>query len=210
MKAENLTITSWSVIRNGEAVCNGKQLLKNISEGRDAFLKELYKILNCDYPKFYKMDDLSKLAFITSEALLKDKKLPYDPDEIALVFSNASASLDTDIHYYDSVSDKANYFPSPAVFVYTLPNIMVGEICIRNKFTGENAFFISEKFDAKLLASYTENIFSSGKAKCVIAGWVEINDKDWESSLFLIESMPANAPNTLSVMLEELYNDKKF
>src|SRR5215203_1457166 len=142
MKPEKLYISSWSVIRKGGAVSNGKTLLKNTSMESDVFLKELYKLLKCDYPKFYKMDNLSKLAFIASESLLKDKKLTYASEDIALVFSNSSASLDTDIHYFNSVNDKNNYFPSPAVFVYTLPNIMVGEICIRNQFMGENAFFI--------------------------------------------------------------------
>jgi hypothetical protein len=206
MKAENFIITTWSVIRNGAAVCDGRLLLKNTSENREAFLKELYKMLKCDYPKFYKMDDLSKLAFMTSEVLLKDTKMIDAGGEVALVFSNASASLDTDVHYFNSVADKSNYFPSPAVFVYTLPNIMVGEICIRNKFTGENAFFISEKFNAELLSSYAENILTSGKAKCVIAGWVEISDRDWEAALFLIENAPDKPGVNLSTAMKELYD----
>lgn len=206
MKTEKSTISSWCVIRNGIAMSNGEQLLKNTTEERDAFLKELYKKLNCDYPKFYKMDDLSKLAFIACEGLLRNRKLSYDPNEIALVFSNSSSSLDTDIHYFNSVADKANYFPSPAVFVYTLPNIMVGEICIRNKFTGENAFFISEEFNAELLSRYTEDLVSSGKAKCVISGWVEINEKQWEAVLFLIERGNPNGLELTEKSMADIYN----
>ena len=37
------------------------------------FTKDLYNQFKIDYPKFFKMDNLSKLAFLTSEILLKDK-----------------------------------------------------------------------------------------------------------------------------------------
>jgi len=154
------------------------------------------------------MDNLCKLAFVAAELLLKDHNPKGKSEEVALVFSNAGASLDTDKTYFSSVEDKSNYFPSPAVFVYTLPNIMMGEICIRHRFLGENVFFISEKFDGALLADYSESILSSGKATSVIAGWVEINDKEWEAVLFLIE--PEEKENTdqpLSLAsLERIYN----
>jgi hypothetical protein len=200
-------ITSSVVLRNGIAAMNGSVFFKG--EGKDvaAFSKELYKNLGTDYPKFFKMDHLCKLAFVSVELLLKGHSLEsYAADEVALVFSNASASIDTDRTYYKSIEDKKNYFPSPAIFVYTLPNIMMGEICIRHKLLGENTFFISEKFDAELLAKYSQELLSTGKAKCVIAGWVEINGDEWESSLFLIESSNDESGKVhSSTVLEELY-----
>jgi hypothetical protein len=206
MKAEKNYISAWCVIRNGIAISNGQSLVEGAPAERGLFLKELYKLLKCDYPKFYKMDDLSKLAFIASEVLLKDRKLNYAPGEIALVFSNSSASLDTDIHYFNSVEVKSNYFPSPAVFVYTLPNIMVGEICIRNKFSGENAFFVSEKFEPGLLSEYAVDLITAGKSKCVIAGWVEINEMNWEAVLFLIEGENSNGAELSEGNLVDIYN----
>lgn len=56
------------------------------------FAKEAYKALEISYPKFYKMDSLSKLAFLASEVVLKDEK----ERGVALVFSNKSSSLDSD------------------------------------------------------------------------------------------------------------------
>lgn len=207
MGAEKYHITSSVVLRNRAAIHNGSVLFEKKDGDEVSFIKELYKFLKCEYPKFYKMDNLCKLAFASAELLLKDRKLNYPHDKIALVLSNACSSLDTDKTYYSSVEDKSKYFPSPAVFVYTLPNIMMGEICIRQQFLGENAFFISEKFDGELLAEYTSNILSSGKAKCVITGWVEINEKDWEAALFLVEPMEKeNEGNRLSKeSLNEIY-----
>lgn len=206
---KDLRITSSVVLRHGVAARDGSVFLKGETKDVSGFTRELYKNLGSDYPKFFKMDNLCKLAFISVELLLKGHSLKlYSSDELALVFSNASASLDTDRTYFKSIEDKKNYFPSPAIFVYTLPNIMMGEICIRHKLLGENTFFISEKFDAELLASYSEELFSTGKAKCVIAGWVEINGEEWESSLFLIESTDENSGHTFSSgVMEELYRN---
>ena len=44
-----------------------------------------------------------------------------------LVLSNANASLDVDLKYAKTMQTGA----SPALFVYTLPNIVIGEISIR-------------------------------------------------------------------------------
>ncbi len=205
MSTKNLHITSWVVMRGNTAVHDGTVFFEQKDADVLPFIKELYKQLKCNYPKFYKMDNLCKLAFATTELVLKGHSLNYKSDEIALVFSNASSSLDTDKTYYNSVEDKSNYFPSPAVFVYTLPNIMIGEICIRHKFLGENAFFISEEFDADLLAEYAENILSSGKAKCLITGWVEINETEWEAVLFLVEKTESETKRLLKEKLNEIY-----
>jgi len=204
MGTENYHISSSIVVRNKVAINNGAVFFEKKDGDELTFIKELYKQLKSEYPKFYKMDNLCKLAFVAAELLLKDRKLSYASDEIALVLSNASSSLDTDRTYFNSVEEKSNYFPSPAVFVYTLPNIMMGEICIRHHFLGENAFFISEKFDADLLAEYSSNLLSSGKSSCVIAGWVEINGNNWEAAMFLVE---ATGKQDLSAAnLEKIYS----
>ena len=62
-----------------------------------------------------------------------------------MVFANSNSSLDVDIKHNASIADKEKYFPKPAVFVYTLPNIMLGELSIRHLLRGENIFFVSEK-----------------------------------------------------------------
>ncbi|MCX6273744.1 MAG: 3-oxoacyl-ACP synthase [Bacteroidetes bacterium] len=211
MKAEDLYITSSVVVRSKRAVHNGIVFFEKKDGDALSFVKELYKELKCDYSKFYKMDNLCKLAFAATELLLLNRTINCPKEEVALVFSNAGSSLDTDKTYYASVEDKSNYFPSPAVFVYTLPNIMMGEICIRHQFQGENAFFIAEKFDADLLVDYSANLLTSGKAKCVIAGWVEINENGWDAALFLIEkTAKENSGTRLSKeSLNEIYALKK-
>jgi 3-oxoacyl-(acyl-carrier-protein) synthase len=157
-----------------------------------AYLKGLYKHLNINYPKFFKMDVLSKTAFLTCEYLLKDKTIfdKFKGEEIAVILSNGSSSLNTDADYQTTINDRTDYFPSPAVFVYTLPNIMAGEICIRHKISGENSVFISENYNKEFIFDYVKILFETGNTKIAIAGRVEHSFPDGNifSELYLIEN----------------------
>lgn len=158
-------------------------------ESVNKFLKAIYRKHEIKYSKYFKMDNLSKLGFITSEALLKDTNIndKYKGDEIGLIIANSHSSLDTDKKYFETIRDKDNYFPSPSKFVYTLANILVGEICIRNKFLGESTFFISEKFDPQFISWYINDLMASKRIKCCIGGWVDLDESNYESFLFLAE-----------------------
>ena len=185
----NLQITSYCQIHEKKVVVNDRLIfyMENFLNFAD-FLKAVYKQEAISYPKFFKMDSLSKLGFLATELVLREKPIGrYCSEEVGVVLSNASASLDTDIIHNDSVKDKSHYFPSPSVFVYTLPNIVIGEICIKNKIKGENAFLVSEFFDGNLLENYVQNLFiNEGTAAC-ICGWVELLGNNYNALLMLIE-----------------------
>jgi len=159
------------------------------------FFKTLYKELAIDYPRFFKMDHLSKLAFLTAEFLFAAKEKTYKPEETALIFSNANASLDIDIRHNVSILDRQHYFPKPAVFVYTLPNIFLGELSIRHLFRGENTFFISKEFDIDFLTEYVSFLLTKTKHKACLLGRVDYLEGDFESCMCLVEKEgnPANA-----------------
>lgn len=182
-------ITASCVISKGVVYRNGISLFTNTELALSEFLLAAYRHFDFKYPKFYKMDNLSKLGWLASELIMQDGPEPghYQPEEIGLVFSNASASLDTDIKYYDTVKEIA----SPALFVYTLPNIVMGEICIRHQFKGENAFFISEKFDAAFIQQYVNNLFNNNTLQACICGWVEVLEDQYKTVLFLVENKNA-------------------
>lgn len=178
-------ITSSCVISNNAVRKNGKVVFTNDSTEVAGFLLSIYKWLDTAYVRFYKMDNLSKLGWLASEILLKDGfiKDQYKAEETGIVLANASSSLDTDIKYEASIRD----IPSPSVFVYTLPNIMTGEICIRNKFKGENAFFITEEFNAAFMQQYVNNLLDNGILQACICGWVELLENDYMVALYLVE-----------------------
>jgi hypothetical protein len=178
-------ITASCSISKGVVRKNDKVLFKDEGDSVKDFLLAAYKHLVVDYPKFYKMDSLSKLGFLAAEILLRDSfaKAKYKPAETGIVFANSNASLDADLNYWESVKNIA----SPALFVYTLPNIVIGEICIRNNFKGENAFFVQERFDVPFIEFYVNNLLDKHHLRACICGWVDIVGEEYQAVVYLIE-----------------------
>ncbi|NCA76443.1 MAG: 3-oxoacyl-ACP synthase [Alphaproteobacteria bacterium] len=183
-------ITAYTLIDGFKCMVNGRLLFyqENILTFAD-FIKALYKQEQVNYPKFYKMDALGKLGFIASELLLRNKDIKsYPPELTGVVLSNSSSSLDTDIAHNETIRDREHYFPSPSVFVYTLPNIVIGEICIRNGIKGENAFLVSESFNSELIAGYVTDLFSRELVKGCLCGWIEVLGNRCEAFLVWVEN----------------------
>ena len=197
-------ISSYVIIRNHTIVRDGVVLFKSGGSKED-FLNTAYAEGKFEYPKFYKMDSLSKLGFLAAEFLLKDRTLlnEYKPEEVALIFSNHHSSLDTDVRYFEGAKIAA----SPALFVYTLPNIVAGEICIRHKFKGENAFFISEQFESKQLTEYVDLVFMNSSTRACIAGWVEVWDEHYDVFLYLVEKDRPSAHIHSAEQVEVFYKN---
>jgi hypothetical protein len=160
--------------------------LENSNNSFADFAKLAYQNFEIKYPKFFKMDKLSKLAFLSASLVLEKVVKAEQENNIALVFANKSASLDTDADYQKTIADRDDYFPSPAVFVYTLPNICVGEISIKYKLQSENIFFVTEKLDAELMFAYAETILMKEKANQVLCGWVELYEENYHSFVYLV------------------------
>ncbi|MDM1367484.1 3-oxoacyl-ACP synthase [Myroides marinus] len=173
MEQHKYSISKWCTVSD-ETVSRLDQVVFEGEKGDfAAFAKAYYKANEIDYPKFFKMDALSKLAFIGSECLLMDEEFEKPSSDIALLFSNASSSLDTDLKHSESIVDKESFYPSPAVFVYTLANICLAEVSIKHKLQSENTFFVSPRFDIDLMHAQASYILETNRAKQVLCAWVE-------------------------------------
>ena len=74
------------------------------------------------------------------------------------------------------------------MFVYTLPNIVTGEIAIRNKYYGETSFYVLEEKDDKVMKEIVEQAFQDPVTESAIEGWLECSDSEhFEAELYLIE-----------------------
>jgi hypothetical protein len=184
-----MLITRFCSVKPPVLSFNGSIVFDQPSAGHADFLKSAYRRLSIQYPKFFKMDSLSKLAFLSTEILLRDMNITslYPSEEIGLILFNASSSLETDEKHQESISDHGNYFPSPSVFVYTLPNIMAGEISIRHKIKGENEVFITEKPHPDTIFHLVSELFLQNRVSCCITGWVEAYHERLSSCLMLVE-----------------------
>lgn len=200
-------ITRHSRICNRRLVLQGEVVYKNEEGTLDDFMEAAFASLSIAYPKFYKMDRLSKLGFLAMELLASDSQLMqrYTAQQVALVLSNAHASLDTDFQYYQSTKTMA----SPALFVYTLTNIVTGELCIRHGIKGENAFFVFPHFDAVQLCEYAEMVMASEKTQACVAGWVDVMGDQHDVFLYLMEKQEnENALQHSADQIQKLYQLK--
>jgi len=149
---------------------------------------EYYRSLKIDYPKFFKMDILSKLGFLASEMLLQDSMNRFiEREDVVIIYFNRSSSLYVDMQYQKTIQNNNDYYPSPSLFVYTLPNIVTGEIAIRNKFMGETIFYICENFDFEKMMNTVEDIFIDKTFTQALVGWIEASDNIFEVKMYLIE-----------------------
>ncbi len=187
MKDNPYKIAAYCHIKQQRISLNGDIILENSEIDFPSFIKSVYKHFDTDYPKFFKMDNLSKLAFMAAEIIMRPEKKGLENNQnIALVFSNRASSLDTDRKHEASIKDPNAYYPSPAIFVYTLPNICMGEISIRHQLNSENSFFIFDDFNAHYLSEYTNCLLQDVKAEKVLCGWVELDENTFEAFLYMV------------------------
>ena len=179
----------------------------------NAQLTELYRTHIGDWPKFYKMDTLSKAGFVATELLLKKVgERRCDSEEFirsrAIVLFGSTASLCADRNYQETIQDRDNYYPSPALFVYTLPNIVTGEIAIRNHWRGETSFYVLEAPDAAQMAFHLSCAFQDADTESILAGWVDsrMND-DFQVFMTLISREDAADTGWLAGQLQLMINN---
>jgi hypothetical protein len=180
-------ITTYCQITNTGCFVNGNFVASYNSESPDSWLKQLYKTSGLNYPKFYKMDMLAQAGYIASEFVKSGHREPlanYSDEAIAMVFANRYSSAESDAKFLRSYEEQ--HTPSPAMFVYTLPNMVLGEIAIANKWYGENMFAVLPKFDPDFYLQYIEMLLAS-ETEAVLAGWLNVTEDNIEVLLFLVE-----------------------
>lgn len=175
------SITSFPIsITPTSATLNGRPL--PTTQTGDALLTELYRISQASYPKFYKMDGLCRLGFVASELLLDSlgEERFAVRDDRAVVLLSRNGCLATDINYASTIKPGDDYFPSPAVFVYTLPNIVTGEIAIRNKYFAETSMYLTETTNPDEQQHILERLagltFADSAVNSILTGWLDYTD----------------------------------
>ena len=164
-----------------------------------ALLTELYRTHVGDYPKFYKMDGLSKLGFLAAELLTtaeakvqatETEPQPAETEQRAVILFNHSSSIDTDQQYLASIRPE-DYFPSPSLFVYTLPNIVTGEIAIRHHLHGETSFYNLASRQEPLISQIQQAALADTATRSLITGWIDYEDEaHFCADMYILETTP--------------------
>ena len=180
-KSKHVRITASTVEVNGvciETTFSGIEMLKDI------YTKKIG-----NYPKFHKMDILCQLGFIASELLLMSEggeRFQKRNDRAVIIFG-LNSSYHADVQYQETISDKENYFPSPSLFVYTLPNIVTGEVALRNNYHGETSYLVVE--NKQQMEWHIDTLTKTCTSfNSMICGWIDAKGKnDFEAELWIVE-----------------------
>lgn len=200
-----MKLRNWVKIDTGSVVVNGNQLQTEPC-GAGRLLHSVYKDNIGNYPKFHKMDPLCKLGFVASELLLdaegcRDKEWG---ESRGVVLFNSSSSLADDSNYQKTIEGE-DAFPSPSLFVYTLPNVVTGEICIRNHYYGESNFIVLPHFDAMRMAQVIAAAFRDSSTTSLLTGWVDCrSEEEYEALMLTVERSDAETTDTLRDTLSKL------
>ena len=156
-----------------------------------SMLTALYKRYVRNYPRFHKMDRLCQLGFLASELLLSQENPRHEASaDRAVILFNHSSSTWADSAYQQTIKVGADYFPSPSLFVYTLPNIVCGEIALRNGYHAETAFYILGSKDEAMIHHIVQSAFADQTLQSAVTGWVDyVDDDKFEADLKLINKI---------------------
>lgn len=177
----NVKITPTSVNVDG---CD-----MDVSAEGKALLTAIYKERIGNYAKFYKMDILSRLGLIATELLLQaeGRERFTECDDRAVVFVGRSGSVCADIKYLETIASADDFYPSPERFVYTLPNIVTGEVAIRNKYHGETAYYLIPQRDHGIEKQLLAATLADEATQSAVFGWIDCENEDsFEADISII------------------------
>lgn len=158
-------------INAGEVIVNDSVVFSDKSADFGTFIREAFKSRGENNLKFYKMDDLCKLGYVTAAWLLDGTE--FGEEECGMVLSGKYGCLDTDMRHQQIIDKEGDAASSPAVFVYTLPNVVAGEISIRHHIKGENTWFWSDDRTMSDLKHYASLMAGASDLRYCIIGHLD-------------------------------------
>lgn len=158
-------------INAGEVIVNDSVVFSDKSADFGTFIREAFKSRGENNMKFYKMDDLCKLGYVAAAWLMDG--IEFGEEECGMVLSGKYGCLDTDMKHQQIIDKEGDAASSPAVFVYTLPNVVAGEISIRHHIKGENTWFWSDDRTMSDLKHYASLMAGASDLRYCIIGHLD-------------------------------------
>lgn len=158
-------------INAGEVIVNDSVVFSDKSADFGTFIREAFKSRGENNMKFYKMDDLCKLGYVAAAWLMDG--IEFGEEECGMVLSGKYGCLDTDMKHQQIIDKDGDAASSPAVFVYTLPNVVAGEISIRHHIKGENTWFWSDDRTMSDLKHYASLMAGASDLRYCIIGHLD-------------------------------------
>jgi 3-oxoacyl-[acyl-carrier-protein] synthase-1 len=143
-----------------------------------ALVSEIFKKYLADGSRFYKMDLYSRLAYVGTSLLAKDALEASDPEDRALIIFTQNGSVLADRKHLSTFANPEEFFPSPAVFINTLPNVVLGEIAVKNNIKGETTLVLLPNRDETVMQRIIDATVSATRPSVLICGWVDCDAED--------------------------------
>ena len=168
--ARSLRITPDGLWMDGQAV--------PMENHGPSLVTEIYKKYLADGSRFFKMDLYSRLAYAATGLLAKDALEGCDPEDLALFIFTQNGSVLADRKHLSTFSDPKEFFPSPAIFINTLPNVVLGEIAVRNNIKGETTLVLLPERDETAMHRVIDATVSATRPSVMLYGWVDCDAED--------------------------------
>lgn len=154
-----------------------------------ARITEILKKYLSDSSRFFKMDLFSRLAFVGTGLIAKDSLDGCDPEDVALFLFTQNGSILADRKHLSTFSNPEEYYPSPAVFINTLPNVVLGEISVKNTIKGETTLVMLPERDNDVIERIVGVTLSATHPSVMIYGWVDCTAEDvYQADLIMLKN----------------------
>ena len=152
------------------------------------FVTEIYKARLSDNARFYKMDLFSRMVYVATGLLVKDRIADVLPESVSMILFNRSSSIVADRHHISTYCKKEEFYPSPSVFINTLPNVVMGEIAAKYMIKGETTFIILPDRNCEQIDRIVSSSIAASDETMMVTGWVDCTDDGkYEADLKLIK-----------------------
>lgn len=173
------------VIGDGSVNVDSEVVFADENADYHVFIRDAFKAGGGQNMKFYKMDDFCKLAYVVADRLLEG--IDFGEEECGMVLSGRYGCLDTDMKHQQIIDSEGDAGASPAVFVYTLPNVAAGEVSIRHHIKGENTWFWSDDRQMSDICQYAGMMMAAQDLKYCMVGYFDCIAGKYEAVFKLLE-----------------------
>ena len=143
-----------------------------------SLLTEIFKESLADGSRFFKMDLFSRLAYVAVGLLAKDAPGEYVPEETGLLIFTLNGSVLADRKHLSTFSKPDEYYPSPAIFINTLPNVVLGEMAVTHRIKGETTLVMLPGRDEETMDSILDATLAATRPSVLITGWVDCESEN--------------------------------
>jgi hypothetical protein len=190
--------------RNGRLLVNGEARTTATGNLEDDLLSA-WLSSGLEQPRFHRMDRSSKLLALATAPFFAPGGALYslEKDRIGSVICGRSGSMDTDVGYDDQLRSEGH--AGPGLFVYTLPNIAMGELTIMHGLHGSGLCLLSERPDPEQMRLACKVLIDFHGMEVVVCGWSDIFADQAAATFILVTKAYLDSCNNHE--LQVLFNE---